>query len=219
MCKKNPSYDLDNQSKIPQKREICIWMYTVLTGALFLLLYFTPIIDMVFELGGLYLFLIFGISAFMWLVILLICLIKNIWMRHWRRAVFIIALPIVAGLLFKMLYWVNITPERVRLEYNRASYMKEIAELQTEDNSPRLKTWRWGQRPIFPAGLVYFILLYDDSDQITMSHHSRTAAWKQSFVLTRHSEFLSSDPNIWNERFIVKPLGEHFYLIINEGWW
>jgi hypothetical protein len=195
------------------KKDILIWIYAALTGSFFLFLYFAPIINMVFELGP-YMVLIFGILAFTWLVILLICLIKNIWLRHWRRTVFIIVLPIFAVLLFKMLYWANITPERLRLEYNRASYMKEIAELQTEDNSPHLKTWRWGRSPIFPAGLTDYILLYDDSDQITLPNQSRTAAWKQRFVLTKHSEFLSSNPENWNERLIVEPLGEHFYLII-----
>lgn len=164
---------------------------------------FTPLIN-----------IIYGFLVVTWIVILFSCLISKILQGQWRRTIYIIILPIIAVLLLQMLQWSNITPERLRLEYNITEYRKEITKLQTEGEAPYLKTWRWGETSAFPAGINDYILLYDDSDQIMLPYQARTDVWKQRFVLTKHSESLISNAQSWNEHIIVQPLGKHFYLLI-----
>lgn len=189
-------------------------IYTIYTGLAFLFYYFYQAIIMSFLPGSTIMPFAWICLIFTWPIIFLKCLIAAIRNRQWRRSIKIICLPTVAALLFLMLQQLGITAERLRLEYNLNTYMQEIAELQTNGNPPYLKTWFWGEYPLFLGPNVQYVLLYDDSDQIASPPQARTATWKQRFVSADYNDLFSEDAEYWQRPFTIQPLGKHFYLLI-----
>jgi len=76
---------------------------------------------------GLKLFFLNAIFLILWLIIAIILTCYSLFRKRWRLALSIIASPLVAYALILSLHWSGITPERLRLEWNKAKYLQEIS--------------------------------------------------------------------------------------------
>jgi hypothetical protein len=94
--------------------------------------------------------------------------------RRWRKAVSIVAAPIIALSFFGPLGRLGINRALIRLELS--DYMAQIDALPTTDG-PRLKFWQWGGAGGLMSPNVFWTLAYDESDQIALPRSAWSADW------------------------------------------
>jgi len=119
---------------------------------------------------GLKLFFLNAIFLILWLIIAIILTCYSLFRKRWRLALSIIASPLVAYALILSLHWSGITPERLRLEWNKAKYLQEISQLPATDGQPRQMRWGWGGTGFVGSIQMEYALVYDESDQIAGFH-------------------------------------------------
>jgi hypothetical protein len=192
--------------------------YTAWTAAIFLLLYYGEELDRVFRL---YWFLIpvLGLPALGLVVGLVVALIVNAFRRRWRRAPSILAAPILAGSVFALLIHFRVTPDLVRFELWRSSYLSQVAALPATDDGPRLKVWSWGGTGGAGVTNIEKLLVYDDSDKIALPPSAWSPEWRGRANLAAAGNSFEGvlHPDIFGDRYedhvAVRRLDGHFYLV------
>ncbi|GIQ79015.1 hypothetical protein [Bradyrhizobium sp. RD5-C2] len=144
-------------------------------------------------------------------------LIRNLWLRRWRRVASILVAPVAAYLFFAGVRAVGVSPELIRFEIGKRDYIAQIEKLP-ETGEPRLATFDWGQTG--GAGVANFVhtLVFDESDEIARTPAQRSLAWRD-----RVNRLCPGTPlcSLLNPpagfSVAVKQLDGHFYLV-TEGW-
>jgi len=185
-----------DDKKKSQEQDKYTLSYTFWTFTVFLLVNVYIILDWVFNFPIstvlFYAVLSIGVIVIIWAIIMLIALFRNIYRGNWCRVYSLVAAPIIVAIFFGLLFDKN----RIRLEYNKASYMKEVAEIQVSDGSPRLKTWNWGSSGFAVSAGCDYSLVYDESDQIGLRPSNK-----------------SNHRNV-----IITHIEGHFYLVEDWTW-
>ena len=208
------------QNKLPESRPLRLdrftLAYTAWTAAIFLLLYYGNELDRVFRL---YWFLVpvLGLPALGLVVGLVVALIVNASRRRWRRALSILAAPILAGSVFALLIHFRVTPDLIRFELWRSSYLSQVAALPATHDGPSLKVWSWGGTGGAGVTNIEKLLVYDDSDKIALPPSARSPEWrgKANLAATGNSFAAVLDPEIigGEDHIAVRWLDGHFYLV------
>jgi hypothetical protein len=161
--------------KAPKSDAYTPW-YTLWTGAFFLLVWVSRDLDRIFNL---YILLvpILILPALVLAATLVISLSVNVIRRRWRRTISIIAAPIVAGSFFLLLGELGITTELIRLKLWKSSYVAQLEALPAMEGGPLLKSWDWGSTGGVAVANIFWLLVYDDSDQIRLPRSSWSADW------------------------------------------
>jgi hypothetical protein len=146
---------------------------------------------------------------------LLVSLIANAVVRRWRRCASVIAAPVIAGTVFGLAAHLGVNPDRVRLEFTRAHYMAQIAQMPREADEPRLALFDWGQTGGAAVINIFHTLVYDESDEIALPSAQRSAEWNRRVDNVAAGSTKSSILGIPSDNHSVeiKKLGRHFYLL------
>jgi hypothetical protein len=160
-------------AKAPKLDRYTPW-YTIGTWALFLL--FWVDLDRIYNL---YLAVVplLVLPALIWAAVLVISLVVNAIRRRWRRTISIVLAPIIAATFFLLLGRMGLTTEFIRLELQKSSYLAEVESLPPTVSGCRLKTWNWGSTGGAAVSNFFWILVYDDCDQIALPRSSQSAEW------------------------------------------
>ena len=197
-------------AKAPKLDRYTPW-YTVWTGALFLLFWVSRDLDRIYNL---YLLLlpILVLPALICAAVLVISLVVNAIKRRWRRAISIVFAPIIAASFFLLLGRMGLTTEFIRLELQKSSYLAEVESLPPTVSGCRLKTWNWGSTGGAAVSNFFWILVYDDCDQIALPRSSQSAEWagdaSRADKKARFHAFLYDDDNT-----TLRHLSGHFYVV------
>jgi hypothetical protein len=192
--------------------------YTTWTAVIFLWLYYGAELDRIFRL---YWFLIpvLGLPALGLVIGLVVALIVNAMRRRWRRAISVLAAPILAGSFFALLIHFRVTPDLIRFELWRSNYLSQAAALPATDDGPRLKVWSWGGTGGAGVTNIEKLLVYDDSDQIALPPSAWSPDWRGKANLAAAGNSFASvlDPEIfgghYQDHIGVRRLDGHFYLV------
>jgi hypothetical protein len=150
--------------------------YTLWVGALFLLYSLGNDLDRIFNLYFLLVPLMLLPTmavAIAWIV----WLIRNSFLRRWRRLASVIVAPFVAYGFFILLGMLDINPDQIRFEFTQQSYLKQIAE-KTSSEPPRLEIFLWGTTGGAAVTNTLDYLIYDESDEVGLPVAQRSAEWK-----------------------------------------
>jgi hypothetical protein len=189
--------------------------YTIWTSAFFLLAWLSTDLDRIFSL---YIMLVpvIALPGLVLIATLLISFGVNAFKRRWRRALSILAAPIIAAFFFSLLGWLGVTTERIRLEWWKSSYLAEIAALPPSADGIRLKTWDWGETGGAAVANFFWTLVYDESDQIALPPSGWSTEWLQKadksggiYSVIHHTR----DDEDYYRRFTVRHLTGHFYVV------
>ena len=152
------------------------------------------------------------IALLLWVAIMLTGLFKNISRRRWRRVISIVVAPIILVSVFWTFSSLGLTKDKFRFECTKGIYLREIPVNKSVSDSPQLMLWDWEQDMTWTE--IYFeVLIYDDSDQITLPVNSRSAQWNEAAAQVK-------SPFKWilhNHTIYVNSLGGHFYLVTGIG--
>jgi hypothetical protein len=177
-----------------------------MTLPFFLLFVFSDELDRIFHLYFLVIPLIalpvlLNILALFWLVF------RNLFRKRFKRALSALAAPVLAALPLIAFYVMGITPMWVSFQFARGHYENEIEQVAQR---PRLLAFEWGETGGAAAVNVFYILVYDESDQINMPSSDRSAEWteiaNQNLYLR---SILTGDGSPY-----VEQMGGHFYMVI-----
>lgn len=189
-----------------KKQDTFGWLYVLVTVMLLLEFFW----EVTFHQNSLTWFsLLMVFVDLVWILILSISLLKNLFMKRWLRSTSIATAAILATLLW-ILIW-KIDPDWIHLVVCKSHYQKEVAQLKVTGGEPRLKKWFWKEISGFPAGATFVTLVYDDSDQITWPYERRSNAWKM-----RANEIKLFYPSSSEEHVTIQHLEGHYYLLIEN---
>jgi hypothetical protein len=143
--------------------------------------------------GAPLLVLLWGISAFYFLVLAIACAIE----RAWRLLLSVLVLPLTTliaflnlGLVWRTASWAGL---ELHLSIMRPFYLHELSNIPTGE--PRLMFFKWWGGITHTDGLVY-----DEGDEIASGHRSQ--AWQKKAAQAG----FPCDA-------LYAPLGNHFYYI------
>jgi hypothetical protein len=210
MYRQSKEESLTDKSVGSSSRDKYTFFYTLYTWLLFLIISIYDVLDRIFHLWLLILPIIF-VPMLIWFIITLVGFCWNIYKRRWCRLVSMIAAPIIIGLFFIILGCLGITANRMYLEYYKTGYLKEVAEIQANGGYPCLKTWDWGATGGIVTVNTFYVLVYDDTDQIALTPQSRSAEWQQK-VAENKNNWILKDKGISTS---TAHLDGHFYLVEN----
>jgi hypothetical protein len=210
-----------NSSEQAAKPDAYTPRYTIWAGAFFLLVWLGRDLDRIFNL---YILLvpILALPALILAATLVISLGVNVIRRRWRRTISIIAAPIIAASFFLLLGWLGITTDLIRFELWKSSYLAQVDALSATDGGPRLKTWDWGSTGGVAVANIFWMLVYDDSDQIALPRSSWSAEWLQradqaakgnALYSVIHPEGFTGDVEQYERHISVRRLDGHFYVV------
>jgi hypothetical protein len=195
-------------AKAPKLDRYTPW-YTIWTWALFLL--FWVDLDRIYNL---YLAVVplLVLPALIWAAVLVISLVVNAIRRRWRRTISIVLAPIIAASFFLPLGRIGLTTEFIRLELRKSTYLAEVESLPPTVSGCRLKTWHWGSTGGAAVANFFWILVYDDCDQIALPRSSQSAEWAGDASRADKNGMLHAllydDDNT-----TLRHLGGHFYVV------
>jgi hypothetical protein len=187
--------------------------YAVWIGLLLLLIISSHDLDRIFNL---YAFLVplLMIPAIIISVVWIAGLIKNLFLRRWKRAASIVAAPIIASAVLFGLALLGINPERIRLELGRPYYVSAINQLP-QTGLPRFKIFKWGSTGGVAVANFIHTLIYDESDEIGLPPEQRSADWNaRAYALcpgTVMCSILAPEPPRHSVQ--IKKIQGHFYSV------
>jgi hypothetical protein len=206
-----------NSAHIRSVNDIYTLSYILWTGTIFLCAALPFFLE---RFLNLYLFLIpaVGLPAIGWLLAWLYWVGTNVLKKRWRRLMSVVAAPIVVSLIVYGWRLYGPSVEDIQLLIEKPRYLKEIADLPANDVGKHLKIWEWGSIGGVGVTNIFYILVYDDSDQIGLPYHRTSADWKErADKAAKGNDFWSVIDAEKNgadfSRGSVKKLDEHFYLI------
>jgi hypothetical protein len=126
----------------------------------------------------------------------------------------IVAAPPLAWALFVSLSHTGISPEWLRFQLAKESYLEQVARSERGPDGLRFKVFDWGSVGGVAVPNFFYTLVYDESDEIALPANERTMAWKQRVGSGIGSQLYSIlQPE--NERHSTKVqlLEGHFYLV------
>jgi hypothetical protein len=178
-----------------------------------LLLFFVSLeeLDVVFNLYLLIvpLLLVVGLPT---LLLLLFALTRDIALRRWRRlASWIVGLLVAIGAV-SALVQLGFDPTWARLALMRGQYDRVVADLPRNDDSPRFRTFEWGDTGGAGTANVFRTLIYDESNEIALEPELRSLGWRDRMlasedgrgVLRQEARGLTT----------LRHVSGHFYLMI-----
>jgi hypothetical protein len=207
-----PEQLTENGSGDASKSDAYTPSYTLWTVAYFLLVWLRRDIDRIFNL---YIVLVplIVLPALGLATTLFISFGINALNRRWRRAISIVAAPIIAGSLFLLMARLGLTTEWLRLELGKSSYLAQIDALPAMDGGLRLKSWDWGEAGGVAVANTIWVLVYDEADQIALPQSSWSAEWLRKAEQAAKGNALYSvihtETSVWRR---VTHLDGHFYV-------
>jgi len=196
--------------------------YSLWTGLIFLFVCYGGELDRIFNLYILLLPII-GLPIIIWAIIMIVFLIRNAYRRNWRRVVSIIAAPFIAATILWMLGQLGLKQELIYLEYRKPCYLIDIAAQPNENGKMHFKSWDWGVTGGATCTDIYYILVYDESDQIGLPPPDGSDYSQK--LINSGDQYLREKffkvypqgytPGLYNNLnpIIIKHLEGHFYLV------
>ncbi|MGY5802425.1 hypothetical protein ACXHMN_13945 [Rhizobium sp. LEGMi12c] len=125
------------------------------------------------------------------------------------------ALPLIASAYF------GVTPDRLRLEYRKADFLRDVEESATDHGHPVLINWGWGEiAGGFGGASLEFDLVYDETNQIGSPPSTWSAEFRNKVMngqppepgknYGEGSRLFPTDSNISEPT--INGMGGHFYL-------
>ncbi|PDS27607.1 hypothetical protein [Rhizobium phaseoli] len=136
----------------------------------------------------------------------------NLVLRRWRRALSLLAAPLLLLVCLHLLAAAGMTPDSVRFALTKQAYLAEINRADRPDAEQRFRTFVWDNTF---RDKTYSTLVYDESDEIALPKGAQSAAWQQrlqTFCLEKKKECVTLDPGA-DELISVSKIGEHFYIL------
>jgi hypothetical protein len=142
-----------------------------------------------------------------------VALIRNIFLRRWRRVASVLTAPVMAYIIFAGAGVAGIDSQWIRFEIGKQYYVDQIAKLPQTDE-PRFKIFEWGQTGGAGVTNLVFTLIYDESDEIGLAPEGRSKEWQQRAGRMCPGTMMCSITNPYGEMSItVKRIEGHFYLV------
>lgn len=150
-------------------------------------------------------------------IVWLAALIRNSFLRRWRRVVSVITAPLLAFAILSGLGAVGVDADRIRFAFGKSSYLAQIAQLP-ETGEPRFKLFHWAENDADNDALGSLVtvdtLIYDESDEIAVPPDQRSAAWHLRMRRLCPSRMCSILAPINSGHLVeVRKIDGHFYLV------
>ena len=165
------------QPAVVDRRDKFSLSYFVWVTLLILLFVSSNDLDRIFNLYPV-MFPLLVVSALSMTTCWTAALLRNLWLRRWRRVVSVLAAPVAAYALLAAANGAGVNPQRVRFELGKRYYTDEIAKLEKTDE-PRFKTFDWGRRRGAGVASINYTLVYDESDEILLPQEQRSKAGQE----------------------------------------
>ncbi|MHC1946675.1 hypothetical protein IF803_20040 [Bradyrhizobium sp. UFLA06-06] len=140
-------------------------------------------------------------------------LIRNLWLRRWRRLASIAAAPIAVWIILAGAKAAGITSELMRFEIGKRYYVDQVEKLPRAGES-RLATFDWGQTGGVGVSNAIYTLVFDESDEIALSPARRSGTWwdrvNRQCSGTTLCSLLQPAPEV---SVSVRKVDGHFYLM------
>ncbi|VIO69028.1 hypothetical protein [Bradyrhizobium ivorense] len=190
------------------KFSISYFIWVLLIGLLFA---FGSDLDRIFNLWLMLVPIIF-LPALVVAAFWLAALIRNLWLKRWKRVTSIVVAPIAVCLIFASARMAGISPEFLRFAIWKSHYIEQVEKLPPTDE-PRLATFDWGQTG--GAGVANFIytLVFDESDEIARAPEQRSRAWQDRMNRRCPGTTPCSPSDPAGFSIAVRKLDGHFYLV------
>lgn len=107
----------------------------------------------------------------------IVALVRNLWLRRWRRVASIIVAPVAVWLIFAGARGAGITPEWIRFEIEKRHHVEQVDKL-TRTDEPRLALFDWGQIGGAGTANAIYTLVFDEADEIVQGPERRSKAWQ-----------------------------------------
>lgn len=174
----------------------------------FLLVAFSQELDRIFNLWLLLVPLLLLPLGLLFLT-LTSSIIWNAMRGRWRRALSAAIAPFAAAIPPVLCYQLGITPTWLRFELARAHFEREAALSVASDGAPRLRAFAWGETGGAAVANIFYTLVYDESDEISLPPDRRSASWLER---AQHQPQLYS---ILREQgsLSVQPMSRHWYVV------
>ncbi|WXC81695.1 hypothetical protein WDK88_08795 [Bradyrhizobium septentrionale] len=206
--------DASHEKRLSADRfSVSYFLWMMLVGLLFA---FGNDLDRVFNLW-LALVPVLFLSALVMTASWVVALIRNLWLRRWRRVTSILVAPLAACLIFAGARAAGISSELIRFEIGRHHYIAQVEKLP-QAGEPRLATFDWGQTGGVGVANFIYTLIFDEADEIARAPAPRSLAWHDRANRQCPGTPLCSvlDPSS-GFSITVRKLDGHFYLV-TEGW-
>ncbi|AYG70607.1 hypothetical protein [Rhizobium sp. CCGE531] len=86
---------------------------------------------------------------------------------RWRRMLSVTVAPFLGALPVVAFAYLGVTPDRLRFEYHKSDFLKDVEDSAAAHGHPVLINWSWGEiAGGFGGSTLGFDLIYDETDQI-----------------------------------------------------
>ncbi|AYG77007.1 hypothetical protein [Rhizobium sp. CCGE532] len=157
------------------------------------------------------------VAFFAWLFFI----VSNAIKVRWRRMLSVVVAPFLGALPVIAFAHLGVTPDRLRFEYRKSDFLKDVGDSAAAHGHPVLINWSWGEiAGGFGGSTLGFDLIYDETDQIASPPTTWSAEFRsRSFDRQprepgkdygQGSSLFPSDENISEPT--IESKGGHFYL-------
>ena len=161
------------------------------------------------------------LPTFVGMIAWLFFIVWNALKRRWRRMLSIMAAPVLGALPLVAFAYLGVTPNRLRLEYRKADFIRDVEESAATHGHPVLINWGWGEiAGGFGGASLEFDLIYDETDQIGLPPSTWSAEFRSRVMngqppgpgknYGEGSRLFPTDDNISEPT--INGMGGHFYL-------
>jgi len=148
-------------------------------------------------------------------------IVSNAIKLRWRRMLSVMVAPFLGALPVITFAYLGVTPERLRFEYRKADFLKDVEDSAASHGHPVLISWGWGEiAGGFGGASLEFDLTYDETDQIASPPSSWSGEFRNRLMNGQPPEpgknygeggrLFPSDGNVSEP--VIDSMGGHFYL-------
>ncbi|MDL2408723.1 hypothetical protein PY650_24385 [Rhizobium calliandrae] len=158
------------------------------------------------------------IAPFVWLFFI----VSNAIKLRWRRMLSVVVAPFLGAMPVIAFAYFGATPDRVRFEYHKSDFLKDVEDSAAAHGHPVLINWGWGEiAGGFGGASTEFDLIYDETDQIASPPASWSAEFRNRLMngqprkpgenYGEGGRLFPSDDNVSEP--VIDSMGGHFYLV------
>jgi hypothetical protein len=132
---------------------------------------------------------VIGISAIIVGIIWIVGVVRNLILGRWLRLASVTMAPLMVWPFLVLLLRTGFDSHWMRFQFNKPNYVETVRTL--EGTHPIYRSWNWGSTGGAAAANIFYSLVYDESDKVTLRDGEKVEGGITS----------------------VRTFGDHFYLV------